>query len=72
MDFLSIANNLEKILFTFPSNIGVGKSKADEIILPAVLFTTPGREIHCSIPKGQYCGSRTLFFPLYATNIFEA
>ena len=53
INILSVANNLEKILFTFPSKIGVGKSKADEIILPAVLLPMPGREIHWSISTGQ-------------------
>tara|TARA_B100000700_G_C14661171_1_gene676439 strand:+ start:88 stop:297 length:210 start_codon:yes stop_codon:yes gene_type:complete len=42
----SVASNLEKILFTFPSSIGVGRSKADEMILPAVLLPIPGREVH--------------------------
>ena len=37
-----IIENLERILFTLPSKIGNGKSKAEEIILPAVLFPIPG------------------------------
>ena len=64
-----MASNLDKILFTFPSNIGVGRSKADEMILPAVLLPIPGRETHWSILLGQECGSWSLFLPTNSINI---
>ncbi len=42
----SLAINLDKILLTFPSKIGAGKSKAEEIILPAVVLPIPGSDVH--------------------------
>ena len=50
---LLLAINRERILLTLPSRIGRGKSKAEEIILPAVLLLTPGSAIHWSNSTGQ-------------------
>ena len=46
--FIGIAKSLVKTRLTLPSSKGAGKSKADEIMLPAVLLPIPGKEIQVS------------------------
>ena len=59
-----LATSLLKTLLTFPSNKGVGKSKAEEIMLPAVVRPIPGKDIQVSKSVGQDSGSKDSSSPI--------